>query len=97
MATNATIVLEGILKSNGTLELRSRPALSPGLVRVTLEPLPMPRPPAEPLPDPPWEDECISAPFDLPLPDNGHPIVARWVAEVLPAPFELAETDLLPE
>ena len=97
MGANASIILEGELKSNGTLELWSPPAWPPGPVRVTLESLPGAIGKAALRPDPPWPDESISAPFDLPMPGNARPIVARRVAEVLPAPFELTATDLLPE
>jgi hypothetical protein len=51
----------------------------------------------EPLPDPPWDDENIPAPFDLPLCGNPQPIVVREVAELLPEPFELSESDLRPQ
>ena len=37
MAASASVVLEGVLKSDGTLELEGRPALPPGRVRVRLE------------------------------------------------------------
>jgi hypothetical protein len=33
-------VVEGILKPDGTLELDQKPSVSPGRVRVTVEPLP---------------------------------------------------------
>jgi hypothetical protein len=40
MPAASSIVLEGVLDSNGTLKFGQRPALPPGPVRVTLEALP---------------------------------------------------------
>ena len=96
MAANATIVLEGVLKPDGTLELWSRPALPPGRVRVTLEAAPVAGCTSEVLPDPPWPEDSVSAPFDLPLPHPPEPVEARPVAELLPDPFEWTEADAPP-
>jgi hypothetical protein len=97
MATHSSIVLEGVLKPDGTLELWSQPALPPGRVRVTLEAttatgsmLPELRP------DSPWRDESVPAPVDLPMPSPSEPIEAREVAELLPEPFAWAEADARP-
>ena len=97
MAANLSVVVEGVLKADDTIELSSHPSLPPGPVRVKLEALSEAGNGAELLPDPPWEDESIPAPFDLPLPGKPEPIVVREVAELLPEPFELRESDLRPE
>jgi hypothetical protein len=39
MAANVSVVLEGVLKADDTIELASHPALRPGPVRVRLEPM----------------------------------------------------------
>lgn len=97
MAANTSVVLEGVLKADDTIELASHPALPPGPVRVRLEALPSVETGVERLPDPPWPDESISAPFDLPLSGTPQRVVVREAAERLPKPFELTESDLLPE
>jgi len=97
MAANFSVVVDGVLKADDTIELANHPALPPGPVRVRLESLAEAGQGAEILPDPPWEDESISAPFDLPLPGSPKPVVLREVAEVLPAPFEMSESDLRPQ
>jgi len=96
MAVNSSIVLEGVLKSDGTLEFDHRPELPPGRVRVKLERLTEAHSEAGLLPDPPWLDESIPAPFDLPVPGNPEPVELREVAELLPEPFELTDSDLRP-
>lgn len=40
MAPNATAILDGVLKSDGTVELAIRPNLPPGRVKVRLEAVP---------------------------------------------------------
>jgi hypothetical protein len=60
------IVVNGLLKPDGTLELDALPRLPPGRVRVTLQPLVEGRIGGERLPDAPWLDDAIPAPFDLP-------------------------------
>ena len=74
------IVVNGLLQPGGTLQLDFVPAMSPGRVRVTLQPLGN----AERLPDAPWLDESVSAPFDLPRPGARKRVHARVVAERLP-------------
>ena len=39
MATNLSVVVEGVLKADDTIELASHPSLPPGPVRVKLEAL----------------------------------------------------------
>ena len=97
MAANLSVVVEGVLKADDTIELASHPALPPGPVRVRLETLAEAGKSNELLPDPPWEDECIPAPCDLPLPNKGEPVTLREVNEWLPPPFEVNESDLTPE
>ena len=96
MAANSPIVLEGVLKPDGTLELWSHPALPPGRVRVTLEAAPAAGGAPDLLPDPPWPDDTLSTPFDLPVPHSSEPVEAREVAELLPEPFEWTEADARP-
>jgi hypothetical protein len=87
MAQNSPVVLEGMLKPDGTLELDGRPALPPGRVRVRLELVGAGAQGAERLPDPPWPDESIPAPFDLPRPPQAERVQARKVPQPLPGPF----------
>ena len=96
MAADSPIVLEGMLKSDGTLELWSRPALPPGRVWVTLQAaLAADRAP-EILPDPPSPEESVPAPFDLPLPHPAEPVETQKVAELLPDPFQWTAADTRP-
>ena len=88
MSVAVNIVVEGLLKPDGTLELRSRPPLSPGRVRVTLEAIKDEPVPTERLPDPPWPDESVSTPLDLPRPLRMKRVRPREVAERLPDPIE---------
>ena len=97
MAANLSVVVEGVLKADDTIELASHPALPPGPVRVRLEALSVAGNGAEGLPDPPWTDESIPAPCDLPLPDKGEPVTLREASDWLPEPFEVSESDLRPE
>lgn len=97
MAANVSAVLEGLLKADDTIELASHPAVPPGPVRVRLEALSGTGNGVERLPDPPWLDESIPAPCDLPLPDKGEPVTLREVRDWLPEPFEVSESDLRPE
>jgi hypothetical protein len=87
MPVASTIVLEGLLKPDGSLELRNPPVFPPGRVRVTLEALPGPTAEAERWPDPPWPEESVPAPFDLPPPLRAERVQARQVTERLPDPF----------
>jgi len=88
MSAVANIVLEGLLKPDGTLELRSRPPFPPGRVRVTLEAIKDEPVPTERLPDPPWPDASVPAPLDLPRPLRMKRVQPREVAERLPDPIE---------
>jgi hypothetical protein len=96
MAPNLSVVLEGVLKADDTIELASHPALPPGPVRVRLEALHSFGKGDELLPDLPWPDESISAPCDLMEPDRGEPVSLGEVAELLPEPFEPTEFDFRP-
>lgn len=73
-----TIEIDGTLQADGKLILDEKPALPPGRVRVVLRTL------AERLPDLPWSDDSISAPFDLPREGAVVRIQARAVLERLP-------------
>ena len=87
------VVVDGMLRSDGTLKLDVVPRLAPGRVRVTLQPLES-RVGAERSPDGPWLDESISAPFDLPRPGLAERVEARIVTERLPEfPTSLREDE----
>jgi len=88
MAVPMSITIEGMLKSDGTIELRRRPGLPPGPVWVTLEAVSQEHILAEALPDQPWEDEALPAPFDLPLSGLPQPVNPQVVEEWLPHPIE---------
>jgi hypothetical protein len=81
-----SIVINGLLRPDGTLELETTPKLPPGRVRVTLQPLGEGCADSERLPDPPWQDEAISAPFDLPRTGRAMRVQPRIIAERLPEP-----------
>jgi hypothetical protein len=49
--------------------------------------------PTERLPDIPWEDESIPAPFDLPRPDEVERVRPRAAAERLPEPLDWADDE----
>jgi hypothetical protein len=86
--STSSIVLDGLLKPDGTLQFDIPPCLPPGRVRVTLQPLGEGVTGVERLPDVPWPDESIPAPFDLPRPDEVERVQPRAVAERLPEPLE---------
>ena len=91
MIANA-IEMEGTLEADGRLVLDEKPALPPGRVRVALQPLEVVRPKVERLPDVPWSDDSISAPLDLPRPDDWVRVQPRAIPERLPeVPTALAE------
>jgi hypothetical protein len=78
-----TIELEGTLQADGRLILDEKPALKPGRVRVALRPL-MESQIRERLPDSPWLDDTIPAPFDLPYVGDIVRIQPRWHRDRLP-------------
>jgi hypothetical protein len=80
------IVVDGLLRPDGTLELDAPPRFPPGRVRVTLQLLTEGQPARERLPDPPWPDSSIPTPFDLPRPDSPERVRPQPVAERLPEP-----------
>jgi hypothetical protein len=85
-------VINGLLKSDGTLELDAPPGLPPGRVRVTVEPIVDGRIQVERRPDEPWLDDNIPAPFDLPRLGAAQRVLPRAVSVRLPElPTELAE------
>jgi hypothetical protein len=91
MSVAASIVLEGLLKPDGTLELRGRPVFPPGRVRVTLEAIKEHPVPRERLPEPPWREESIPAPFDLPPPLRVKGVQAHEAAERPPDPLQWSD------
>jgi hypothetical protein len=85
MIANA-IEIEGTLQADGLLILDEKPAMPPGRVRVALRAL------VERLPDAPWADDGVPAPFDLPREGAVVRVQARSVPERLPEiPTGLAE------
>ena len=96
MAANVSVVVEGVLRVDDTIELASHPPLPPGPVRVRLEQMAAVRRSVALLPDPPWPDESISAPFDLTVAGRPVRVVARKISVLLPEPFEFTEKDLRP-
>jgi len=96
MARKSSVVLGGVLRADGTLELDGQPELPPGRVRVKLQAVAHAERKGLPVPDPPWVDESIAAPFDLPLSQSTEPLDVRQVAELLPEPFEWPEVDVRP-
>ena len=83
MSTMAAII-DGLLRPDGTLELDAPPRLPTGRVRVTVQPLVDNLSDAERLPDAPWLDDGIPAPFDLPRSGVSHRVEPRAVLERLP-------------
>lgn len=67
MIANA-IEIAGTLQADGKLILDQRPMLPPGRVRVRVQPFVEEGSEAERLPDVPWLDETLAAPFELPRP-----------------------------
>jgi hypothetical protein len=90
MSTAHSIVLDGFLKPDGTIQFDTPPDLPPGRVRVALHTL-EPSRGMDRLPDGPWLDHCIPAPFDLPHAGNAQPVQPRTSRERLPEPFEWSE------
>jgi hypothetical protein len=86
--SNAAIVLDGDLRADGTLVLDCHPPIPPGRVRVRLQPLAEPAVDTRHLPDPPWLDDCIPAPFDLPHLAPAVRVQPRLAADRLPDPFD---------
>ncbi|GEM_PF-5148935 len=89
-------VIDGLLMPDGTLKLDAPPRLPPGRVRVTVQPLIDGRTEPERLPDGPWLDDALPAPFDLPRSGVVELVRPRVVAERLPEfPTEVAEGEEL--
>lgn len=82
------IVVEGDLRADGTIKLDVSPPLPAGRVRVTVQSLPKTPPESARLPDSPWLDDSIPAPFDLPHFGEVERVQPRQGAPRLPEPFE---------
>ncbi len=81
----ATVIeMEGTLQADGRLVLDEVPALPQGRVRVSLQPLTAQRAARDRLPDPPWTDDSISAPCDLPYENALVSVQTRSIPERLP-------------
>ena len=77
--------IEETLRADGSLILDEAPSLPVGRVRVALRS-------ASRVPDSPWLDESVSAPFDLPRQGVIVTVHPRSAAERLPQlPIELME------
>jgi hypothetical protein len=94
-----TIVLTGILRADGTVELDQRPDIPPGPVQVVLRRVPRSCGGSEAsgsgagrLPDQPLEDEGVLVHFDLPRPAGGRPVPSRKGARRLPDGIVLDDT-----
>lgn len=86
MAGKLALVFDGNLNSDGTIQLDRQPGISPGPVQVVLRPLP-PESGIACVPDGPWPDEAISAPFDLPRPEMRERVYPRQGTDRLPDPL----------
>lgn len=84
-----SVVIDGTLMADGSLELDHRLMLSPGRVRVTLRYLD--DSPLNDRPDVPWTDDSISAPFDLPPPVASQSVQPRRVVERSPSSLIVEE------
>jgi hypothetical protein len=88
-----SFVATGLLKADGTLEFDCPPPLPPGRVRITLQSLGEKETGVVRLPDAPWPDDSIPAPFDLPRPGVVERVQPHQVAERLPEPLEALPED----
>ncbi len=87
MASELVLVFDGNLNSDGTIQLDRPPGILPGRVQVALRPLAPSASGQARVPDGPWPDEAISAPFDLPLPGVPERVYPRQARELLPDPL----------
>ncbi len=84
----SAIEVAGTLQPDGNLILDEKPAMPAGRVRVALRPLVT----GERLPDEPWVDDAIPAPFDVPRAGMVVHVQPRMVPERLPEiPSQIAE------
>jgi hypothetical protein len=82
-------VLDGNLRADGTIVLDASPPLPPGRVRVAVQELEVESCATVRLPDPPWLDDSISPPCDLPhLGEVRRVEPRRCNTPRLPEPFE---------
>lgn len=93
MAVNSSIVIDGVLKSDGTLELWSLPAWPPGPVRVTLEARPEAGIEREQLPDGICDPPMLDPWIQLPLPENRTRVCPKLGELPLPDPPILPADD----
>jgi hypothetical protein len=87
--TIGSVVLDGVITADGNLEVQVPSSFPPGPVRVTVQPVQA----GERLPDPPWPDEGIPAPFDLPYLGVSKRVEPRPAKERLPEPFDLGDEE----
>lgn len=89
MPVTSPLIVEGFVTDDGQLQVPSPLPLPPGPVRITLQWIK----PGERLPDPPWLDGCISAPFDLPHSGKIERLRLKEVTERLPPPIIVDDDD----
>jgi len=93
MSTISDFIYDGVLEADGTIHLDQTPELTPGPVRVALRPR-LPSAASDLLlPDPPWPDESIPAPCDLPMFGRRERVTLREISVLLPDPLPEAEED----
>lgn len=96
MLTISGLIYDGVLGADGTIHLDRPPEVRPGRVKVTLRPVTVSEAGEFWLPDPPWPDESVPAPCDLPLLGPREPVALREVDQLLPAPrheYEMGEEE----
>jgi hypothetical protein len=93
LMSTMSVVATGLLKADGTLEQDQPPGLPPGRVRVTLQTMGEKETGVVRLPDAPWSDDSIPAPFDLPRPGVVERVQPRPVAQRLPEFVEGLQED----
>lgn len=82
------ITIAGTIQPDGSLQLDEPANLPPGPVQVTLRSIQTALPgETQRLPDGPWPDESIPAPFDLPRYGPSRRVCARRGTERLPDPI----------
>lgn len=87
MSTISDFIYDGVLDADGTIRLDHPPELPPGPVQVTLRARIAPDKYDPLLPDPPWPDESIPPPCDLPIFGPRERVTLREIDMLLPDPL----------
>jgi hypothetical protein len=87
-APSNSLVVFGILQSDGTVRLDRPPEIPPGPVQITIRPIGQAQ---ERIPDLPVEDLSVPTPFDLPRTGIMRVVQTSRVAERLPELLQIAE------